>query len=809
MYSGQSGVLLLLPVLRMVPVAAPPPPLSRFSRSLMETFHRPRARSRERGRASNGNRRGGGGVCVRGGFGAPRAGSGSLSGGGGCPCVRSPRYRPCIRYPLSHPVPPPPLGARCPRAGPRGPPQAGSDAPRPPARRLHPAINTRVMETKGIREQLLPVAGARGGAAAACEHRRSPGPGLGRVPSAVSLQAAPGRAMAEKPEPRDAESSSREPAGSEVRAGPRARGDAGPGPKPGPGGRQAAARGWAGLGPRGRRSPLFSPLPAVAVEAAAVSPVPAGLGVLPGDRGTPQHPEECRDPRAEPPQDGSAEPGGDEQEEPDAEPDADAEPPAAEPSAEEGTCTSSDDDVEGLRRRGHEPHPGPPSAVAASLGTPGARDEDGLSMSKYLLGAVALVAVGLLIVSGGIYDPADDPTEHVENRDVAAGEQEPLLPIDSNASKKKLPPSGAGDPRSPQSLSLLLDKLAKENQEIRLMQAELQAHKEELQVLLHKSEGKVAAAGAQQQSLEAENGRLRAALEREAAALREARAELQRLREAAAPEHPPGASGEAVRHEGARLVAVRRELVGALGRARGAGGLEALVAELSLEQRLGRELEAGGPWKKPFKAEKKESKRRKQHGTGEHERSGHGKPHGHSKDAWFPREHKPGKAWGKPPHGPPLSRYRAPQGCTGVAECALKEGREVLGTALEPVRKTQFLRLLEGFMGGLAGQHFGGVAARLDGAFGRWDFAHDRLRFTDFVEEVEEMLEEVARRERGREDAADGFEEFVLRHYRQSEGQRGRGGARGSALAPHHSPPPFSCSAGGKERGLGAPGTAG
>ncbi|KAM8986529.1 pre-B-cell leukemia transcription factor-interacting protein 1 [Ara ararauna] len=545
--------------------------------------------------------------------------------------------------------------------------------------------------------------------------------------------------------------------------------------------------GLGGLGPRGRRSPLFSPLPAVAVEAAAVSPVPAGLGVLPGDRGTPQHPEERRDPRAEPPQDGSTEPGGDEQEEPDAEPDADAEPPAAEPPVEEGTCTSSDDDVEGLRRRwGHEPHPGPPSAVAAlQRGTPGARDEDGLSMSKYLLGAVALVAVGLLIVSGGIYDPADDPTEHVENRDVAAREQEPLLPIDSNASQKKLPPSGAGDPRSPQSLSLLLDKLAKENQEIRLMQAELQAHKEELQVLLHKSEGKAAAAGAQQQSLEAENGRLRAALEREAAALREARAELQRLREAAAPEHPPGASGEAVRREGARLAAVRRELVGALGRARGAGGLEALVAELSaLEQRLGRELEAGGPWKKPFKAEKKESKRRKQHGTGEHERSGHGKPHGHGKDARFPREHKPGKAWGKPPHGPPFSRYRAPQGCTGVAECARKEGREVLGTPLEPVRKTQFLRLLEGFMGGLGwGQHFGGVAARLDGAFGAdGTFAHDRLRFTDFVEEVEEMLEEVARRERGSEDAADGFEEFVLRHY---------------------------SSAGGKERGWRAPGTAG
>ncbi|XP_062488252.1 pre-B-cell leukemia transcription factor-interacting protein 1-like isoform X3 [Pezoporus occidentalis] len=589
--------------------------------------------------------------------------------------------------------------------------------------------------------------------------------------------------MAEKLEPRDSESSSREPAGSEglpVET-------LGPELEPEEEDEDEGSR---------------DPVAAVAVEAAAVSLIPAGLGprgdpgpgLLPGERETPQHPEGHQEPGTEPPLDGSAEPGGDEQKEPD----AGADPPAAgqalrgpgrggraegqplpggarpspEPPAEEGTCTSSDDDVEGLRRRwGHEPCPGaPPPVPALHRGTPGTRDEDGLSMSKYLLGAVALVAVGLLIVSGGIYDPADDPTEHMVNRDVAAGEQEPLLPIDSNASQKKLPPSGAGDLQSPQSLSLLLDKLAKENQEIRLMQAELQAHKEELQVLLHKSEGKVAVAGAQQQSLEAENAQLRAALEREAAMLREARAELQRLREAATPEQPPGPSGDAAWREGPRLASVRRELAGALERARGTGGLEALVAELSaLEQRLSRELESGGAWKKRFKAEK-ESKRP---GADEHKRRGHGKPYGRSKDTRFPREYKQGKAWGKPSQVPPFSQYRAPQGCVGVAECARKEGREVLGAALDPVQKSQFLQLLEGFMGRLGwGQHFEGVAAQLDGAFGPdGAFAHDRLRFTDFVEEVEEMLEALARRERGGKDAADGFEEFVLSHYRGTGGK--------------------------------------
>nr|XP_013797167.1 PREDICTED: pre-B-cell leukemia transcription factor-interacting protein 1 [Apteryx mantelli mantelli] len=190
-------------------------------------------------------------------------------------------------------------------------------------------------------------------------------------------------------------------------------------------------------------------------------------------------------------------------------------------------------------------------------------------MSKYLLGALALVAVGLLLVSSGIYDLADGPMESVVTRDVAEGEQESPLPADGTDSPQK-PLSDAGDPRSMQSMSLLLDRLAKENQDIRLMQAELQAHKEELQALLRKSEG------------------------------------------------------EEVARQRGLLASVRQELAGALERAQASGNLERLLEELSvLEQHLGQEVQAEGAepfpkhWKKPFKADKKESKRHKRHGTGE------------------------------------------------------------------------------------------------------------------------------------------------------------------------------------------------
>ncbi|NWW14006.1 PBIP1 protein, partial [Oreocharis arfaki] len=249
-------------------------------------------------------------------------------------------------------------------------------------------------------------------------------------------------------------------------------------------------------------------------------------------------PEECEDSRvsAVPALDGSAEPStleGDKQEEPNAE--AEPEPcpdtPQAGPTMEDTCWTSSDHVMEGLRwRQGHKPHPESPTVTPdPHQGTPDSGD-DGLSMSKYLLGALALVTVGLLIITG--------KAEGVFNASRASN-----LPVLQD-SEQKAPLPDAEGPQSVQSMSQLLDKLAKENQEIRFMQAELQAHKEDLRALLHRSEGEAAAAGAQQQSLAAENAQLRAALEREVTALREARAELRRLRATGAPGSPGEPSAE-------------------------------------------------------------------------------------------------------------------------------------------------------------------------------------------------------------------------------------------------------------------------
>ncbi|NWV93408.1 PBIP1 protein, partial [Machaerirhynchus nigripectus] len=256
-------------------------------------------------------------------------------------------------------------------------------------------------------------------------------------------------------------------------------------------------------------------------------------------------PEEYEDSKvgAVPALDGSAEPSMldcDKQEESNAE--AEPQPcpdnPQAGPTMEDACCTSSDNDMEGLRwRPGHKPHPGPPTVTSGpQRGTPDSGD-DGLSMSKYLLGALVLVAVGLLVITG--------KAEGVFNAPRASN-----LPVLQD-SQQKAPLPDAGGPQSVESMSQLLDKLAKENQEIRLMQAELQAHKEDLRALLHRSDGEAAAAGAQQQSLAAENARLRAALEREVTALREAQAELRRLQAAGAPGSPREPTAEQPRATGA------------------------------------------------------------------------------------------------------------------------------------------------------------------------------------------------------------------------------------------------------------------
>ncbi|CAM2108397.1 unnamed protein product [Caretta caretta] len=459
---------------------------------------------------------------------------------------------------------------------------------------------------------------------------------------------------------------------------------------------------------------------------------------------------------------------------------------------EEGS--SSEDDAAGLRWQQPQDSRQAPWGPAERRGAQAASDgESGLRVNSCLLGVLALLGIGLLAFSGAIYDPGDGPIESMDPRDIPDGEQQPLAAGVKDWLQQP-PLDTAGDPQSLHSMSLLLDKLAKENQDIRLMQAELQAQKDELQALLQKSEGEKASVGSQQQSLAGENARLQQALQQAAEAHRSAQAELRALREqlqgleqGGAAETPRPREGlgaerppeeqllpqELARQRGL-LGSVRRELEEALQRAQGSGGTGAAAADRK---------EGGWHKRQETRAERRRRhgdpggrERREQDGAKPPKRQEQPEPHRRqglrdarpAKDQNGQRRAGGGKGALQGPHEhnvfwepPRLQRYRAPQGCSGGAGCARHEGLELLGAELASVQRGQFLRLLKGYMAGLGwGQHFSGLAARLDGAF-----AHDHPRFRHVVEELAELLEELAEQEQGDEEAADDFEEYVLQRY--------------------------------------------
>uniref|UniRef100_A0A2K6D629 PBX homeobox interacting protein 1 n=1 Tax=Macaca nemestrina TaxID=9545 RepID=A0A2K6D629_MACNE len=139
-----------------------------------------------------------------------------------------------------------------------------------------------------------------------------------------------------------------------------------------------------------------------------------------------------------------------------------------------------------------------------------------------LLGALVLLGLGVLLFSGLPFPTG--PMEEVELQVLPDTGSDPEL-LDAvgdrqDGLREQLQSSVPPD-RVPslQNMGLLLDKLAKENQDIRLLQAQLQAQKEELQSLMHQPKG-----------LEEENAQLRGALQQGEAFQRALESELQQLR---------------------------------------------------------------------------------------------------------------------------------------------------------------------------------------------------------------------------------------------------------------------------------------
>lgn len=551
----------------------------------------------------------------------------------------------------------------------------------------------------------------------------------------------------------------------------------------------------------------------------------------------------------------------------------------------EHRCSSSDDDtdvdVEGLRRRrGREPssaQPVVPMDVEDQAQGDGIGGELGISLNMCFLGALVLLGLGILLFSGALLEPETGPMEEAELQvfpetgpetelaETVGNRQDDIEHLQASS----VPPDSVP---SLQSMGLLLDKLAKENQDIRLLQAQLQAQKEELQSLLHQPKG-----------LEEENARLREALQQGKTSHQALESELQQLRarlqglEANCVRGVDGVclnwgegpqDGKATKEQGhkgqepdpslleqhkqleAEAKALRQELqrqwqlLGSVHRdlqrglrdaGRGAPA-HAGLAELGhmLSQTLqglenqgintgrspndseawhqkklhfqnprewgGKEKWRGGQrdqkteHRKPRKEESGQEKKRSWRDEGgEHtgrwredrlraDESGSRKdgkrqdPKVHPRKDGNPHSGERQKhSWGKDNSPDALSsweellkrKYRPPQGCSGVADCARQEGLALFGVELAPVRQQELASVLKEYLSRLpwAGQltkqlplspaHFGE-----DGLF-----RHDRLRFRDFVDALEDSLEEVALKQTGDDDEVDDFEDFIFAHF--------------------------------------------
>ncbi|KAI4548923.1 hypothetical protein MG293_001253 [Ovis ammon polii] len=629
----------------------------------------------------------------------------------------------------------------------------------------------------------------------------------------------------------------------------------------------------------------------------------AKQGVLEGD-----------DPGGEPPGPGDTEAQGDLEETPEGvglEPDSqdleDQSPSRSLPSSpktawirEEAHHSSSEDDtdvdVAGLRRRrGREPGTPQPAAtlgVEDQVQGKGAGGALGISLNMCLLGSLVLLGLGILLF-GGLSESESGPLEEVdlqvlpdmesdtEMLEAVGDGQDGLQQLQTSELLDSVP--------SLQNMALLLDKLAKENQDIRLLQAQLQAQKEELQSLMRQPKG-----------LEEENARLRGALQQGEASQRALESELQQLRaqlQGLEADCVQGADGQCLQWgRGPQAGKVTKEQ-GPTGQEPSPGFLEqkkqleaeaqALRQELeqqrrllgSVQQDLERSLrEAGrgdparaglaelghrlaqklqglenqrpgvpanvseawhqkphfqnsrersgkekwwdrqGDWKAEAWKHKMEASGREKSWRGEEDRElagrrKEGKPRveewAGKKDGKRQRAKEPPRKSGRPHpsgerqkhprwkegakdgHDPlplwaELSRhkYQAPQGCSGVHECARQEGLAFFGIELAPVRQQELASLLRTYLARLPWARPLTEELPLSPTYFGEDgiFRHDRLRFRDFVDALEDRLEEVAVRETGDDDAVDDFEDFIFSHFFGDKALKKRSGKKDKHL---------------------------
>ncbi|KAJ8290013.1 hypothetical protein GJAV_G00007750 [Gymnothorax javanicus] len=402
----------------------------------------------------------------------------------------------------------------------------------------------------------------------------------------------------------------------------------------------------------------------------------------------------------------------------------------------------------------------------------GNEDGGGFTLNKCILGALLLLGMGTILFSG-VFTDLDD-AEDVQVRDLSETELQ----------DRQVFQSTEADPLIGQEMEELMNKLAKENQQISELQAQLQVQKEELNLALQQVEQK-GRESVKNGELEKENERLKEtlsslpALQSELESLRARVTELTLLTakdESQEPLLTASVSPTSDQNQSDTPAPAVEEEAGATAELNPGGNLEEelerqkVLLEGSRKRLEGMKMEGGGGQKgegsrsgKEGVGEKMEAVKKDRHWQGSPDKTPLSPSH---------RHHEHNEYW-KRKKEKLQHFYRPLVQCDGIEECAKMEG-------LNPVRLSDFEALLSSYLSKIEAAGFSGgeeISKLVKDFFINGVFTHDRISFRDFVEDVADILEDMVEVEGEDddevEDEMEEFEKDALRKFSLAGGAEG------------------------------------
>ncbi|XP_059808482.1 cell cycle progression protein 1 isoform X2 [Hypanus sabinus] len=112
------------------------------------------------------------------------------------------------------------------------------------------------------------------------------------------------------------------------------------------------------------------------------------------------------------------------------------------------------------------------------------------------------------------------------------------------------------------------------------------------------------------------------------------------------------------------------------------------------------------------------------------------------------------------------AHYKSPKGCSGVFECAHQESLSLFNKVLDPIKVEDFHKLLHNYFQKemVDFQRWSELEKFINRFFHNGLFIHDQMLFSDFVNDVEDYLEDIAEHQEGNDDGFDDLDGYIYQH---------------------------------------------